>query len=424
MPKKKNIFNRLMVDMRVGRFLAIRDLRRSNIWTTGLIVFVMMLTFLNLVVVGGILVGLIQGAIDAHVKYGTGDIQISPLSDRSTIQHTPEIIEIARNLPGYRNHVVRYFGGAQVESDYRATIDPRSTRDKVSATLMGINPNDEKVFSDIDHRMIEGKFLEPNDLDSVLVGKNLLAKYTPIDDPSFKNLKNVELGSKILVSSNGVSKEYIVKGVMRSKVDFDMAITMVDSEVRRIQNQTDFNASRISIHLKPGTNARLAVQQMLDTGVGAWARVQVSMDAIPKTVKDMKDTFDVLGTLLSVIGLAVSSITIFIVIFVNAITRRRYIGILKGIGITERAIEISYVAQAMFYAIIGSGLGIAAVFLFIKPFIATHPIDFPFSDGILVADAAGAALRAGVLIISTLIAGFIPARIIIKQNTLSAILGR
>lgn len=413
-----------MVDIRVGRFLAVRDLRRSNIWTTSLIVFVMMLTFLNLVVVGGILVGLIQGAIDAHVKYGTGDLQISPLADRASIGHTPEVIDIIKRLPGYRNHVVRYYGGAQVESNYRTTIDPRSTRDKVSATLMGINPDQEKVFSNIDTRLIEGKFLESGDSDSVILGKNLLGKYTPIDDPSFKNLKNVELGSKILITSGGVSKEYIVKGVMRSKVDFDMAVTMIDSEVRRLQNQSDLNASRISVHLQPGVDAKRAVQQLLDTGVGEWGRVQVSMDAIPKAVKDMKDTFDVLGMLLSVIGLAVSSITIFIVIFVNAITRRRYIGILKGIGITHRAIEISYVAQAMFYALIGSGLGIAAVFLFIKPFIATHPIDFPFSDGILVADATGALLRAGVLVISTLIAGYIPARIIIKQNTLSAILGR
>ncbi len=424
MPKKNNFINQFMVDIRVGRFLATRDLRRSNIWTTSLIVFVMMLTFLNLVVVGGILVGLIQGAIDAHVKYGTGDLQISPLADRSAIQHTPQIIDIVKQLPGYKNHVVRYFGGAQIESNYRATIDPRTTRDMVSATLMGINPDQERIFSDINTKMMEGKFLDNSDVDSVIVGKNLLAKYTPINDPSFKNLKNVDVGSKILITSNGVSKEYVVKGVMRSKVDFDMAVTMVDSEVRRLQNQTDFNASRISVHLKPGFDSARAVQQLLDMGVGEWARVQVSMDAIPKTVKDMKDTFDVLGMLLSVIGLAVSSITIFIVIFVNAITRRRYIGILKGIGITHRAIEISYVAQAIFYAILGSGIGIATVFLFIKPFIAAHPIDFPFSDGILVADATGALLRAGVLIASTIVAGFIPARIIIKQNTLSAILGR
>jgi hypothetical protein len=55
---------------------------------------------------------------------------------------------------------------------------------------------------------------------------------------------------------------------------------------------------------------------------------------------------------------------------------------------------------------------------------AAHPINFPFSDGILVATLSGTFIRAGVLMVATLIAGYIPAQIVIKQNTLSAILGR
>jgi hypothetical protein len=45
---------RLPTSLRVGFFLATRQLRRSNPWSTSLIVFVMILTFLNLVVVSGI----------------------------------------------------------------------------------------------------------------------------------------------------------------------------------------------------------------------------------------------------------------------------------------------------------------------------------------------------------------------------------
>ena len=47
-----------------------------------------------------------------------------------------------------------------------------------------------------------------------------------------------------------------------------------------------------------------------------------------------------------------------------------------------------------------------------------------FSDGILVATAGGTGIRVAVLLIATLIAGYIPARIVVKQNTLDAILGR
>jgi hypothetical protein len=60
-------------NLRVGWFLAKRDIKRANIWTTTLIVSVMVFTFLNLVVVAGILVGLIEGSENSAKEYGTGN---------------------------------------------------------------------------------------------------------------------------------------------------------------------------------------------------------------------------------------------------------------------------------------------------------------------------------------------------------------
>ena len=73
---------------------------------------------------------------------------------------------------------------------------------------------------------------------------------------------------------------------------------------------------------------------------------------------------------------------------------------------------------------IGSVIGILFVFIVLKPFFDANPINFPFSDGILVATAGGVALRTSILLIATVIAGYIPSRMVIKQNTLAAILGR
>lgn len=62
------------------------------------------------------------------------------------------------------------------------------------------------------------------------------------------------------------------------------------------------------------------------------------------------------------------------------------IGILKGIGINSFAIEFSYIFQAAVYTAIGSIIGSILVFFVIKPIIDANPIDFPFSDGIIVVD--------------------------------------
>ena len=65
-----------MQKFRIGFLLGFRQIQRANFWTTGLIIFVMMLTFLNLIAVSGILVGLIAGAEVAVREKSIGDIVV------------------------------------------------------------------------------------------------------------------------------------------------------------------------------------------------------------------------------------------------------------------------------------------------------------------------------------------------------------
>lgn len=412
-------------NIKVGWFLAKRDIARANVWTTGLIVLVMTLTFLNLIVVSGILVGLIQGSEDAQKKYSIGDIVISPFLKKDAIEQTPQVVDIVKTIPGYKNHGVRYSGSARIESNYRDTVKPGEKRDGAGGSLLGIDPVEEEKFSGISKFIIRGSYLTPLDQDSVLIGKNLLYEFTPIEAPGFQTLKNVSVGSRVKVTVGDASKEYFVKGIIKSKVDtFDTSIVALGSEVRKLVGRYDLNAGTIAIQLAPGVDPEQAKEFLLASGVGNYARIQTAEEAFPKFLKDIKATFAILGSIISGIGLVVASITIFIVIFVNAITRRRFIGILKGIGINKRAILYSYMYQACIYALGGILIGMALIFIVIKPYFTVHPLDFPFSDGILVATLSGTLIRAGILLIATIIAGYIPARIVIKQNTLSAILGR
>lgn len=45
-------FRKLEKDFTVGKFLAVRELKRNNPWSTALIIFVMSLTFFNMVLMG------------------------------------------------------------------------------------------------------------------------------------------------------------------------------------------------------------------------------------------------------------------------------------------------------------------------------------------------------------------------------------
>ena len=71
--------------LRIGFLLGFRQIQRANLWTTTLIIFVMMLTFLNLIAVSGILVGLIAGSERAVQEKSLGDIIITPLENEDKI---------------------------------------------------------------------------------------------------------------------------------------------------------------------------------------------------------------------------------------------------------------------------------------------------------------------------------------------------
>ena len=69
-------------------------------------------------------------------------------------------------------------------------------------------------------------------------------------------------------------------------------------------------------------------------------------------------------------------------------------------------------------------IGLIVVYAVLVPLFIAHPIDFPFSDGILVAPYYDTFIKFIILLTVTVFAGYIPARSIVKQNTLNAILGR
>lgn len=412
------------LNIRIGFFLATRQIRRASLWTTGLIVFIMVLTFLNLVVVSGILVGLIQGSVNAQRVQYTSDLIVSNLNDRSYIENSPQIINAVKSLPEVDAISARYRLGGTLEANY----ETRKDTDKpniANAQIVGIDPESEDRVTHISKNIVEGSYLLPTDYDKIVIGSFLLKQYVPVDNPGFAALEHVSPGVKIRITVNGIRHEVTVKGILKSKVqDISRNAYMVDSQFRSMIGRDDDNVAEIAIKLKPAADPLVVRDSLILNGVNQVAKVQTYADAQPQFLKDIVSTFATLGNVLGSIGLVVASITIFIVIFINALTRRKFIGILKGIGINGKAIEISYIFQSIFYALCGSAIGFAILYALLVPFFLSHPIDFPFSDGILVAPLYQTLLRAGLLILSTVIAGYIPARMIVRKNTLDSILGR
>ena len=414
-----------MRTLQIAFLLGARQIQRASLWTTILIISVMTLTFLNLIAVSGILVGLIAGAEKSVRENSLGDIIMSPRDDEDRILETEAIIRQLQAFPEIYAYSVRYSGAGILEANYKERRDLRGERDIANVRVTGIDPGAEDKMTKLKSALIAGEYLNPDEEGYIMIGALYTEEYASNFGDVFETVSGVVPGSTVRLSHGNISKEFIVKGIIQSKADeVSLNTYLPEREFRRFFNRLDRNADQIVIRLAD-SNKSVAVQTALkNSGLANAAKIQTYEEAKPKFITDIKNTFNILGTFIGSIGIVVASITIFIIIFINALSRRRQIGILKGIGIDRRVIELAYVIQAAFYALLGSLLGVLIVYGFLVGFFERNPINFPFSDGILVAEPVGTTWRFLSLFIITLIAGFLPAWMIVKQNTLNSILGR
>jgi putative ABC transport system permease protein len=417
----RDLFNSL----RVGSFLGLRLLKRAGRGTSLLIVLVMALTFLNLTVVSGVLVGLIEGSSRAYRAQYSADLIVSSLPDRVFIQRTRDLLATIRSFPEVTSLTARYLESGTLESDFNRALRPGQTPNRIGAVLAGIEAGDEDATTRLSQRLIDGRYLDPAVPGEILVGSGLLQDYARANVPGETYLQNAHVGDKIRVTIHDRTVEVTVRGILKSKInDVNKRVYFNARELRQMIGRTDLNVDEIAVKLSPLTSPEKVKAALEAAGAGDYALVQTWQESQGTFYKDIGSTFGILGDLIGAVAVAVAAITVFIVIFVSIMNRRRQIGVLKGLGVTGGALVTAYLVQATAYAAAGSVVGLAFLYGLALPWFDAHPIDFPFSDGILAVTTAGTVTRLSVLLAIAAVAGALPARMVVRRNTLDTILGR
>ena len=440
----KQFFNTLSL----GIFLATRQILRGSKWASILIVLIMCLTFLNLVATSGFLVGIVEGAERSFREEWTGDLFVRNRSENTYIKRTTDITNMIATSPYVQDYSIRTIGGAKIEAHW---FEKRKDEDEnsVSNQIAGVDPVAEEMTTHISKSVVEGSWLEAGDSEGIVIGSGYLEKYSRIADV-VSLLRDITPGDKVrvtvskvpilvtpeealtvptkapeLADGTTVTKDFIVRGIVNSKVQFVASRAYIlDSELRKMIGKTDLDASEIAISLTPNADPYLLKSALLNNGFASFAKIETAAEGAPEFLLKFKEFFNTIGTVLGSMSIVVGLITIFIINYINALTRRRQIGIMKAVGVTPFAIELSYVFQAFFYVIVGSLLGMFIIFFVLKPLTIAHPLETPFATITLVAEVGSALLKLLLVLIVSMIAGYLPARIIVNSNTLNAILGR
>jgi putative ABC transport system permease protein len=409
---------------KVGFFLATAQIKRAGGLATTLTIAVMVFSFLAQVFISGILIGLIEGSSVAFRAKYIGDLIISPLDKKEVIERSYDITQTLAQDPLVTAYTPRISAQGRIEAN-STSRSSGEVEDTIGAGIYGVDFAKENATTKLTENVIEGDYITESDSPRyVLIGSDLIDRYANGPDAT-AFLTEIYPDSRIKVTVGGKTEEFIVKGIIEAKVaTISGSVFMKAEALQRLTGNTTSDVDEIAVRAKvPGDEYQIK-QNLINGDFDTYAKIQTYEEGEPAFVKDLKTLFGALGTMFGSITLFVAAITVYIVISINTLTRRKYIGILKGIGIHGSAIELAYVIQSLLYALIGVAVGSAIVFGFIKPFFDRNPIDFPFSDGILVATIPDTVTKAVVLIVIAIIAAYFAACGTIRQNTLDAILGR
>ena len=399
----------MLSNLNLSLFLAYKSITKGNKGTLVLTIFIMSLIFVNLVFTASIFLGLGNTVNNQVINTLYGNVALEPKTDEKYISDVYSLKQKINSVPGITGISAQYVTGAAF-----------SYKDKSGAwAIRSINPDDEITVTTIHNFMIDGEYLSKLDSDEIILGKEIPGGYG--GDLEHLSLGGVKVGDSInVLFNNGVSRSFRAKGVFDANFQQSNNIAYISQKEMESVLGLEDKASLILIKTTDKGNEDSYIKQFLELGIKEEIKPWTVYAAM---VKNITASFDMIALLIAVIGLFVASVTIFIIIYVNTISKRRQIGILRAIGIEGSVIMHSYILQAMFYAISGTIIGLFIMFFILKPWFITHPLKFPVGFVSLLIVPEKVMVNSISLIAAALAAGLIPSWMAVRETILEAIWG-
>ncbi len=396
-------------ELKVSAFLAYKSIAKGNKGTTLLTILIMALAFVNLMFMSSLFTGMTDASENQVIETLYSNIVIEPNDEEIYIKNPDSILKKVDSVPGVLGTSAQY-----------VTASTIAHKEKSGAwAVRSVDPDDEIMVSSVPLMMIAGEYLSKYDRGEIVIGKEIAGGH----DGSLEHLSlgGVVVGDTVEVAfKNGVRREYRIKGIFDTNfIQSNQLAYITEKEMESVLGTSDIT-SQILVKTEGKGGEDKYVEQFTMLGVHEDIKTWSVYAGIVATITK---SFDAINALISVIGFFVAGITIFIVIYVSTVSKRRQMGILRAIGIKESIIVRSYVFQAIFYALCGCIAGLMVMFAILVPYYTMHPLVFPMGDVTLVIEQKNAIARGLGLIAAAMVAGFIPSWRAVRETILDAIWG-
>jgi putative ABC transport system permease protein len=402
------------MNIKTSFFLAYTSIKRGSKGTLMMTILIMTLAYVNIVFISSIFGGIVEAMNNESINNQYSNIVIEPAIDERYINNK-EAMQLIDTLPGVVGSSKHYNDKAFISYDeYKDRKDIKSG----NWVIKSVDIDDEIKVTQIHESIIKGSYLDSTDRDEIILGKEIAGGQG--GGLEHLSLGGILIGDKIDVRfSNNIKRTYTVKGIFSVKnTQVDQMAFVTKKEMESVLNVHNL-ASEVLVKIENTGDEDDYIKdiKMLglhDEDIKKW-------DELMGFTSSASKSFTMISVILGVIGTIVAGVTIFIIIFVSVVNKRKQIGILKAIGMMENTIILSFVIQALFYGVIGVILGASVILFILRPLFITNPLDFPVGWVSLKVTFNIIRISNISLLLASLIGGFFPAFRGAKESILKSI---
>jgi len=363
-----------------------------------------------LIFVSSLFSGIIKMSNDQIVNAYTGNIMITPENGKDFIEDADEKTEAIAAIDGVK----------AVSTQLTLPASLQYNNIKGNWSVLAINPDEEKNVTNVSQKMIEGEYLDADDEDGIIIGRQIAGgKDVEMDAFSFKN---AQVGQIINLSLNGISKDYIIRGIFYTKfINTDQRAFISKKSLESLIPDVFMDKTN-SIIIK--TDNKVDERVIIEKIKNIFSANYYSWEDVAGLMTSVTKSFSSINVLLYIVGMLIAAITIFVVVYIDILSKRQQIGILRAIGIKPYLIDSLYVMQTVVYSCFGVLLGAAIYFAIIVPYFNAYPFQLPIGDAKLSINYVELIFRAETIIFVAIAAGLVPTIIITRMKLLDAIWGK
>ena len=339
-----------------------RNSRRTLVIITAVVIGVWSMVFL-----GAFSRGMLNNMLENGKSVLIGDIQIHQKNYREdpSIDKSMEQVEKIRHL--LKNNLSK---DVLWTERIKVSAYVSNARHSSGVTLIGIDPEKEKMISFIGNSIIKGKYLEPDDKRGVFVGKALLEKF------------NTKIGKKLILmtrSKNGkvVSKAFRIRGVYKAEMEStEKSYLFITMQGARNLLNMEKGISEISILIPEEENIDIVAKMLKKNLDKKLYSVETWKDLLPMLEAYVR-IFDGFMYIWYVVVFIAMGFGIVNTSLMAVFERVREFGLLRALGMKPWRVIASVLTESIFTLIVGivvgNCLGMISVF-----FMKNNGLDLAF----------------------------------------------